>query len=288
MAHLDNPSSESIIIRFWQRVPVIIRAVVSGYFVFAIGGTVAWMAVLALIPVPWSLVAMWVVLGLYLKYFSGSWWPKRTAQVRSDNFRASKLSAGTWKWSLISAFLIVVIIESGLVVTFRIIEFPADAMSLGLDYSAFPLWLVWLYIILMASVAGITEEVGFRGYMQVPFEKRYGPVVSICFVAVLFMVLHLNQAWAPFVLFQLFVIGVMWGILVCASGSLIPTIISHTAADIFSFSYWWTDVAGSFNKRPIAETGFDPHFFTWALILMVSIALFVWTVRKTLTTRQSG
>lgn len=269
-------------IKLSKRIPLVIRAVVSGYFVFAIVGLVAWVAVLAFIPVPWSLVVMWLVLGVYLKYFSGSWWPKLTAQVRTENFRATKLSASTWRWSMFAAFLIVMIIESGLIVTFRIVEFPADAWNLGIDYRAFPLWQVWLYIILMASVAGITEEVGIRGYMQVPLEKRYGPIKGIAFVALMFMVLHLNQAWAPFVLFHLFIIGVMWGILAYASGSLIPGIISHTIADIFNFSYWWTDVAGSFDKRPLAETGVDAHFIIWVLILALSVVLFVWTARKTL------
>jgi membrane protease YdiL (CAAX protease family) len=244
------------------------------------------MMVLAFIPVPWSLVVMWLVLGLYLKYFSGSWWRKGTAQVRAENFRATKLSAKTWKWSLIAAFLIVAVIQSSLVVTFRIVKFPTEAMNIGVDFRAFPLWQVWLYIILMASVAGITEEVGFRGYMQVPLEKRYGPVFGIIFVALMFMVLHLNQAWAPFVLFHLFLIGVMWGILAYASGSIIPGIISHVVGDIFSFSYWWTDVAGSFDKRPITETGFDSHFILWVLILVVSTILCVWAIRKTLAVRR--
>jgi len=156
---------------------------------------------------------------------------------------------------------------------------------MGLDTNAFPLWQVWLYIILMASVAGITEEVGFRGYMQVPLEKRYGPRLGIILVAIMFMVPHLNQAWAPFVLFHLFIFGAMWGILAYASGSLIPTIISHTLADVFNFSYWWTDVAGRFDKQPIAETGIDAHFIVWVLILVMSILLFVGSARKTLAAR---
>jgi len=277
----QKESSSSAIIKRWQRVPLVVRTLVTGYVVFAIAGTAAWIAVLAMVPVPWSLPVMWIVLLLYLKYFSGSWWPKSTASARTENFRAVRLTASTWKWSLFAALLIVAIIESGLVVTFRLVEFPAEAMDMGLDYSAFPLWLVWLYVILMASVAGITEEVGFRGYMQVPLEKRYGPAAGIVFVALMFMLLHLNQAWAPFVLVHLFIIGAMWGILAYASGSLIPAIISHSIADIFSFSYWWTDIAGSFDKRPIAETGVDTHFVIWLLILGISLALFVWAVRKT-------
>jgi hypothetical protein len=179
-------------------------------------------------------------------------------------------------------------IESSVVITFRLIEFPAEEMSLGIDFSAFPPWMVWLYIILMASVAGITEEVGFRGYMQVPLEKRYGPKAAIVMVSILFMVLHINQAWAPFVLLHLFVIGAAWGILAHASGSLLPSIISHILADIFSFSYFWTDVAGTFKQQTIAETGIDAHFIVWIFLFAISVAFYVWTVRKTFLVRQKA
>ncbi|MCK4725907.1 MAG: CPBP family intramembrane metalloprotease [Anaerolineales bacterium] len=285
--NMQPQSSDSVFIRFWQRIPILIRAVVSGFLVYFVVGFVAWLAIVALIPAPWSLVIMALVLWIYLKYFSGRWWPKTTAATRSEYFRATKLSTGVWKWSLITALLVVAAIQSSLVITFRVIEFPADAWALGFDYKAFPIWLIWLYIVLMASVAGITEEVGFRGYMQVPLEKRYGPAAGIAIVSIMFMVLHLNQAWAPFVLIHLFVIGVLWGIMAYTSGSLIPGIISHTIADIFNFSYWWTDVAGKFDKMPIAETGIDSHFVIWLLIFVASIALFVWAARKTLLARKS-
>lgn len=278
--------SDSAILRFWRRIPVVIRATVSGLFVFAIAGSVARMVVLVFIPAPWSIVVMGGVLWAYWKYFSGSWWPKSTAEARSNRFRATELSAGVWKWSLMAAMLVVVVMESGFVVTFRILKFPAEAWALGYDFSAVPLWLAWLLVVMAALVAGITEEVGFRGYMQVPLEKRYGSVVGIMIVSIVFIVSHLNQAWAPPVLFLLFAISVMWGILAYTSGSLIPGIISHTVADIFNFSYWWTDVAGTFDKRPIAETGIDAHFVVWVLIFVASAALFSWAARKTLTARR--
>jgi membrane protease YdiL (CAAX protease family) len=278
--------SDSAIIRFWQRIPVVIRAIVSGLFVFAIAGSVARIVILALIPAPWSIVVMGGVLWIYCKYFSGSWWPKSTTDARSDSFRATRLSTGVWKWSLIAAILVVVVVESGFVVTFRIFEFPAEAWTSGILFSAAPLWLAWLFIVTAALVAGITEEVGFRGYMQVPLEKRYGSVVGITIVSIVFVVFHLNQAWASPVLFHLFAISVLWGILAYTSGSLIPGMISHTVADIFNFSYWWTDIAGTFGRRPIAETGIDSHFVVWFLVLVASVALFSWAARKTMALRQ--
>ncbi len=78
----------------------------------------------------------------------------------------------------------------------------------------------------------------------------------------------------------------MWGILAYASGSLIPGMIGHAAMDIFNFSYWWTDVAGTFDGRPVAETGIDHGFVIWLLILVVSIALFFAATRKIAAVRQ--
>ena len=111
-------------------------------------------------------------------------------------------------------------------------------------------------------------------------EKRYGPGVGITMVSIMFLVIHLHQAWALPILFHLFAISVLLGILAYSSGSLIPSIIGHTVIDIFNFSYWWSDVAGKFERQTIYETGIDFHFTVWLLIFVVSIVLFFWVVRK--------
>lgn len=290
MTELNNqsPPLDSPTVRFWERIPVVVRAIVLGFLVFAIVGSVAWTAILILIPAPWSIVVMAIVLWIYLRYFRGSWWPKATTEARRVRFRTTRLSIGAWRWSLIAALLAVVVFQSSLVVAFRIIEFPAEAWALGYDFTDAPIWQVWLFILMAALVAGITEEVGFRGYMQVPLERRYSPAVGITIVSIVFVVAHLNQAWAGGILIILFAISALWGVLAYVSGSLVPSIISHTVTDIFNFSYWWTDVAGTFDKRPIAETGIDMHFIVWVLIFLASIALFSMAARKTLTARQEG
>jgi hypothetical protein len=138
----------------------------------------------------------------------------------------------------------------------------------------------------MASlVAGICEETGFRGYMQVPLEERYGPAVGIVIVSIMFTVFHLHQAWAQPVLVQIFVISVLYGILAYASGSLIPSMIAHTIMDVFNFSFWWTDLAGNFELQTIAVTGIDPLFITAVLLFVASLALFFWVIRKIMSVR---
>lgn len=271
----QHQSSVSIISGFWQRIPLVVRAVVVGFFVFAIAGSLAWTAILIVIPAPWSLVVTFVMLWAYLKYTSGSGWPASTSQSRKTYFRALRLPMPVLVWSIVAALLSVVVFQSSLVIAFRLTGFPAEKWALAADFSTFPVWQVWLFILTAALVAAITEEVGFRGYMQVPLERRYHPAVSILIVSVVFVVAHLNQAWAGGVLIVLFAISVMWGVLALAAGSLIPVIIAHFVTDIFNFSYWWTDVAGTFDRRPIGETGIDGHIVVWIILFALSLTAFV-------------
>ncbi len=122
--------------------------------------------------------------------------------------------------------------------------------------------------------------------MQVPLENHYGPAVGITIVSIMFTVFHFNQAWAQPVLFQIFAVSVLFGILAYASGSVIPSIIGHTIVDIFNFAFWWTDLGGDFDWQTLAETGIDAPFIMAVLIFVASLALFVWVARKIITVRQ--
>jgi membrane protease YdiL (CAAX protease family) len=276
--------SDSPIIRLWQRIPVLIRAIVIGAIVETIGVGV-WVLCLAVIPAPWSVVVMGGILWLYWKYFSGSWCPRSTTDARSKNFRAVKLSAAVWKWGLVGTFLFVVVLQSAGVLTFRLKEFPAEAAA-DYGFEALPVWEAWIVIVMGSLVAGICEETGFRGYMQVPLEERYGPAAGIAIVSIMFTVFHLGQAWAGPVLFQIFGISVLFGVLAYTSGSLIPSIIGHTIMDIVNFAFWWTDLGGHIEWQTITVTGIDPLFITIALIFVASLILFFWVARKIMAVRQ--
>ena len=265
---------------FWRRVPVAIRAIVTGLLVAEIG-IMTWLASLMLVPGIWPLVVMGGALCAFCAYWSGRGWPKATSEIRRERFRALKLQRAVWAWGLAAAMLFVVVAQASFVVTFRLVEFPAERFDQGFGFDDAPPWIAWMFIVMAALAAGICEEVGFRGYMQVPLEKRYGPRVAIVITSLMFLVLHLNQAWAPSLLFHLFALGALWGILAYATGSLIPGIVAHVVLDVFIFSYWWSDVAGRFAKRPLAETGIDAHLIVWSLVLGASLALLVWTLHKT-------
>lgn len=265
--------------KVWQRMPVLVKAFLMIFFVGLIGANVMPIFYEALKP-PISLIVISAYLFLYWKFFSGSWGPKKTAETRKKYFRAGSLSPKLWKWSLLLAILFVLVFQSGFVVIFRLFQFPADLFNQGFGFEALPLWTAWAIIILAALSAALTEEVGFRGYAQVALEEHYRPFPAIIIITVMFVLFHLNQAWALPALLQLFAAGLFASAFAYASGSILPGIISHFIIDIVNFSYWWSDIAGKFEYQPINITGVDLHFVVWLLILITSIALSIWGLPK--------
>jgi membrane protease YdiL (CAAX protease family) len=118
--------------------------------------------------------------------------------------------------------------------------------------------------------------------MQAPLERQYGPVVGISITSIVFAVAHMHQAWASGILWQIVVISFMIGYLAYASKSLLPGIIAHVSFDIVNFSYWWSDVIGTFERKPISMTGVDTHFIITVMVVLLSMILFIVAIRRLL------
>ena len=277
----ENTSiSKSSLARFITKIPVPIKSFLLGILIYALGQYPS-LAIIG-IPFPFSLVGLLLVLYLYLGYFSGRIGGKGplSVQFRAENFREIRLTRGVWQWAGLGALLFVVFQQSMFVVTFRIFEYDPDVM-VTVQIGDTPILLVWFFFIASALIAGIAEEVGFRGYMQVPMESKYKPWIANTIVSVIFLLLHLNQGWAvPPMYGILFLSSILIGMLVIASNSLLPAIIAHFVVDIFNFSYWWSGIAGKLNYRPIAETEIDAHFLIWLLVFIFSVLLFLLVAGK--------
>ncbi len=265
--------------KFWQNLPIIIQVVIVGTAVYGIG-TLLWLPVISLIQMPLSFFVMIGIFWIYLKYFSGSWGPKSTIESRKENFRLVRLPIEFWKWGLSASFMVVVIIQALMVLTFRFVEFPSEIYDLGYNFDSYPIWAALGFIVFAALAAGIFEEVGFRGYMQVPLEKRYGSRIAIGIVAIMFTILHFNQAWAPSAVIILLVAGFLFGILAYLCDSLIPGIVAHVITDIFAYSYWWSGLAGEQKLETIFITGIDIHFALWFFILVGTLGGFYLITRR--------
>ncbi len=268
--------------RFWMKLPLVLRSILIGFGVTTLG-VVIWGLMVTNIPLAWSFVPMGAILILYWMYFSGKWNPSNTRVFRRYCMRHTKLKRPVWIWGLVGAFFLFILWHSCLILTFRIVEFQPEIFKIFRDINASPSWTSWSLILMGSLVAGICEEIGYRGYMQAPLEQKYGPVAGISITSLVFVVVHLHQAWASGpVLVQLFITSFMIGYLAYATKSLIPGIIAHVTLDIINFSYWWSDVIGTFERKPISMTGVDNHFIITVMVVVLSTILFIVAIRKLL------
>jgi membrane protease YdiL (CAAX protease family) len=267
--------------RFWSKLPVSLRAILSGLLVALVAANV-WPILLVSLGVPLAAVVEMVFLGLYLWWTSGGGPPRRTHDSRQIAFRSVALSREQWLWGVIGALFLAVTVHASIVVLFHCVEFPVAAFRRGYDLSFIStLPLKWLAVIVSAISAGICEETGFRGYMQRPIEEHHGATIAILISTIFFTLVHLTKAWSlagmvPIV----FGAGLLLGLLAWSSQSLIPSIIGHVLMDIGLFAYWWTGIAGEFSARPLRETGVDEAFAIACATAFLSLLVTLFAISR--------
>jgi membrane protease YdiL (CAAX protease family) len=256
-----------------------VLAVVYGLLIALVAANV-WPLLLLHLGAPLAAGAEVLFLSLYIWWAAGGGPPRAWQAARAARFRATSLTPTQWTWGLLAAVFFAVTVHAAIVVLFRLVPFPVADFRHGYDFSFIPsLPLKWLAVVVSAASAGICEETGFRGYMQLPLERRHGAPSAILISSLGFMLVHLSKGWATLGMVPIvFGAGVLLGILAWASGSLIPSIVGHILMDIGLFAFWWTGIAGDFTARPISETGMDQAFFiacgTFAAsLLIVSVAI---------------
>jgi membrane protease YdiL (CAAX protease family) len=267
----------------WGRAPITLRAVVAGLAIGLIGANV-WPFLVTLAPLAACLLEP-LFLAFYLWWASGHGPPAAAAPARRRAFRSVRLSRAAWPFALIAAVSFAVTVHAAMVILFRLTPFPAAQFGEGYDFSFIPgATLRWIAVVISAASAGVCEETGFRGYIQQPLERRFGPAGAIIVSSIFFTLIHLSKGWAglgmvPIVLGA----GLLLGTLAWASGSLIPCMIGHTLMDVGLFAYWWTQIAGTFSARTIGETGIDAPFLIAAGVFAVALGACltaIWRLRR--------
>jgi membrane protease YdiL (CAAX protease family) len=228
----------------WQKFPVWFRAVVLGLVVSGVP-TVVW-ALLAIVNVkltpaiPWSVPAMAVVLWI-------GW-----RSLRSDErLRAIPLSPPAFRLALVAGGLGIAAVWAAFAAFRGVLHItppPAD------DVSRLPIWTIATVIVMAATVAGVAEEAGFRGFMQLPLERQYGPFTAVAVTSVIFTAVHLTHGARilPFLPFY-FVAAVIYGLLALTTGSILPSMLLHACGDVMMFVFQYLNVR--FNTAAVAATG---------------------------------
>jgi len=245
----------------WARIPVSLRAVLSGAAMVLVTANV-WPPLLFKLGMPLAACAEVLFLACFVFWASGGGPPRRLRALRRDRFRVRAISGKEWLWGIAAAVAFAATIHAAIVVLFRMVPYPTAIFHRGYDFSFIPARsMQWAACIVSALSAAICEETGFRGTMQQPIELRHGPTIGILISSAMFTLVHLNKSWAMIGMVPIvFGAGLLLGALAHASGTLIFGIIGHTVMDIGLFAYWWTQIVGTFAERPISESGMDQAF----------------------------
>src|SRR4030095_15213135 len=249
----------------WNWLPVIVRAIVLGWVLLTIGSTVTFLPLLGNLKfhpeIPWAFPMTAVVLAIYGAYFSGWGPPAGTRDARKRLARASLPSARIWR-AAIPAMVVGIIA----LVALRLLLpslMPVRAPSVSILLSSYPLPTIIGALLSIATIAGVTEEIAFRGYMQKPLEEAYGIVPAILIVGIMFWVVHLDHGITVTHLPFQRSASTALGLLVYLTRSLIPAMIAHAAADILLQSAYLFRhpefVWKALSARPIWE-GVDSRF----------------------------
>ena len=97
--------------------------------------------------------------------------------------------------------------------------------------------LALLFAVTSIPVA-IKEEFLFRGIVQNLLETRHGPMCAVFYASIIFTAWHIGT-WEPSVwtFGQIFLVGVVLGLVYVRTGSIVTAIVLHTLYDaVFSFT----------------------------------------------------
>ncbi|HEV8474277.1 MAG TPA: type II CAAX endopeptidase family protein [Methylomirabilota bacterium] len=85
-------------------------------------------------------------------------------------------------------------------------------------------------VLVFGVIAGTTEEIFFRGYMQTRLRETWGPARAIVVASLAFGVLHIDVSGIHMVL--AFAMGLYLGFLVETTGSVLPAAVCHVVNNV--------------------------------------------------------
>jgi membrane protease YdiL (CAAX protease family) len=92
----------------------------------------------------------------------------------------------------------------------------------------------WVSILVGAVLlAGIIEEMMFRGLLQGAVEERVNGVIAVAVAAVVFGLFHLNPWW----FIQIVVLGALFGVAVWRCDSILPGAVMHAVNNLVSIVF---------------------------------------------------
>lgn len=269
-----------------NKLPVWLKSMVIATFILE-GGTIVWgllarTNILLTPEIPWSGIVMILILWLLVKYLGGWGPPESTSGNRKLWLRINPISAQTKSWTVISAILLASTLLLFTLLSWQLVSMEFGPLTQIQRIRHLPIWTIAVLILTTSVVAGVIEEIAFRGYLQKPLEIRYGPVPAIVLVATFFTLIHLPGLTITPALIPIFLAGSFgWGVLAYLSNSILPGIVAHAALDAVGFFWIWLDYdnAHILARHNVLDTGFDTLFLWTVGLLLFSITALILSFR---------
>lgn len=231
---------------------------------------------------PWAVAAEVVILAVLFAILSGRIWPKAWGEVRRAYLRFNPIPREFAPWVVVTSAVYGATIIALSLVSYLLFPFPEEAGALFFGIKETPAVTAIAILAAVAVATGLVEETAYRGYMQVPLERAYGPAAAILIAAIAFALSHpVPTVWLP-----VFVFGSLgWGLLSRLTNSTIPGIVTHTVVDaaLFAWIYFNIDGFRAILQSNVIETGPTQAFMTAAaaavVLTILSVGCFVQLAR---------
>ena len=264
----------------------------------AIMGTLPW-AILASInikhwsAVPWAVPPTALYMWLYWRFAKGMGWPQSTTTARRKLCRANNLTGEVWGKALFAGILGLIALLFLLNVMNRMVTLPEQPTG---NLSNLPFPTLLLLLIMSAVVAGVVEEVSFRGYMQGPIERRHGPVVAILVTGMLFGFAHFTHPEVSLILMPYYIaVAAIYGTLAYLTNSILPGLVLHAGGNMFTslelFTQGRSEWQTSANNNPLIwQNGTDASFWFSCVmtILMGTVAVMAFRSLRSISHKQQN
>ncbi|MCI0715040.1 MAG: CPBP family intramembrane metalloprotease [Chlorobi bacterium] len=186
--------------------------------------------------IPWAVFAGTTYLLLFILYLYGKGWPRSTSEKRRQYIRINKIKRNVWLWAMLGGAFYIIFLTGLNISGWLLFKIPTENIAEFGSYSQYPSLIIFISLIFGAINTGVIEEMGFRGYMQVPLEKHFRPFISIIIVALFFSILHLP----PLPVLPIFVLASTgWGFLAYYTNSILPGIVFHSLLDGLLWIFFW-------------------------------------------------
>jgi uncharacterized protein len=255
-----------------------VRAIATG-LVVSVVGVYTWSGLALLnqrylLQVPWAAVVMGIVLYFYWNFLDGKYL-KAGSSFRHECLRARVLSPEVWGAAIFAGMMGLIALMPLMALVARLVALPPASDNIDVP-PAMPPLTVFISLLMASLVAGAAEEAAFRGYMQGPLERRFGPVLGILLTGLVFAYGHYGHHpdhmlnMLPYYL----TVSALWGTLAYLTRSILPGLALHVFGDVWVLTRQWLTGAPGWQAAPeptplIWQTGLDAAFIGSLLGLLV-------------------